>query len=287
MGKGVVGEVTGLANRFDCFIFDLDGVVYRGKCPLPHAIETLNLLQEHGREVYFLTNNSGYTREQYAQKLNQMGVPAQPDQFITSAWATCLYLSEHLPQARLFVVGEPGLKQELQSCGFELVDDPEQCLPDAVVVGIDREFSYHRLAQAQYAILNGARFIATNTDATYPAEDRLMPGAGTMVAAIATATGKSPIVLGKPNPSILTTFLQHHPLPIERTLLIGDRLDTDIALANLLHIPSALVLTGVTQPSDLENARIEQLPNWVLSDLSGLLTDGVDSLLIHALPHRV
>ncbi len=287
MGKGVGEELSGLANRFDCFIFDLDGVVYRGNRPLPYATETLNLLLESGREVYFLTNNSGYTREQYAQKLTQMGVPASPEQFITSAWATCLYLQEQLPDARVFVVGEPGLKEELTNFGFELVADPEQYLPDAVVVGIDREFSYQRLAQAQYAILNGAHFIATNTDATYPAEDRLMPGAGTIVCAIATATSKTPIVLGKPNPAILQTFLSHHPLPLERTLLIGDRLDTDIALANLLHIPSALVLTGVTQQSDLEKARIDQLPNWVLPDLSGLLTDGVDSLLIHTLPNGV
>ncbi len=282
-----MGELSGLANRFDCFIFDLDGVVYRGSRPLPHAIETLKLLHAHGREVYFLTNNSGHTRQQYAEKLCRMGFTAEPEQFITSAWVTGLYLQEHLPNARVFVVGEPGLKQELEGFGFELAEEPDQCLPDAVVVGIDRQFSYQRLAQAQSAILRGARFIATNTDATYPAEDRLMPGAGAIVSAIATATGKSPVVLGKPNPAILTTFLSHHPVLMERTLLVGDRLDTDIALANLLHIPSALVLTGVAQKTDLENAPIEHLPNWVLNDLSGLLTDGVDSLLIHALPNRV
>ncbi len=282
MPERVREELSGLANRFETFVFDLDGVVYRGNRALPHAVEVLNLLQESGRQVFYLTNNSGATRQQYAEKLRALGVDAQPEQFITSAWATALYLQRALnPGAKLFVVGEPGLKQELHAAGFETVEAVETEIPAAVVVGIDRAFSYERLAQAQYAILNGARFIATNADPTYPAEDRLLPGAGTMVAAIATATGHKPRVIGKPNPQILQPFIERGVIQPERTLLIGDRLDTDIALANLLHIPCALVLTGVATRDDVACAPLEQLPQWVLNNLSELLGDAVNNLLVH------
>lgn len=284
MPERVRESLPGLANRFDAFVFDLDGVVYRGARPLPHAIEVLNLLHEAGRCVYFLTNNSGATRQQYAERLQAMGYAhARPEQFITSGWATALYLCRAFEEgAPLFVVGEPGLKQELQSAGFEILERVEPELPAAVVVGIDRAFSYERLAQAQHAILNGARFVATNTDATYPAEDRLLPGAGAMVAAIAVATGRKPTVIGKPNPQILQPFIERSWIQPERTLLIGDRLDTDIALANHLHIPCALVLTGVCTREDVACAPLEHLPQWVLNDLSELLGDAVENLLIHA-----
>ncbi|MFN7161975.1 MAG: HAD-IIA family hydrolase, partial [Fimbriimonadales bacterium] len=139
---GRVGvELPGLANRFDTFVFDMDGVVYRGSRALPHAVEVLNLLQESGRQVLFLTNNSGATREQYAQRLRAMGVDSHPKQFITSAWATALYLQRALnPDAKLFVVGESGLREELLHAGFEIVEQVEPEPPDAVVVGIDRAF---------------------------------------------------------------------------------------------------------------------------------------------------
>lgn len=284
MQERVREEALGLANRFEAFVFDLDGVVYRGTLPLPHAIEVLNLLHATGRQVFFLTNNSGATRQQYAAKLQAMGYPhARPEQFITSGWATALYLKRAFEAGTpLFVVGEPGLKQELTEAGFTVLEGIQSEPPAAVVVGIDRAFSYERLAQAQHAILNGAHFIATNTDATYPAEDRLLPGAGAMVAAIETATGRKPIVIGKPNPQILMPFIERGWLQPERTLLIGDRLDTDIALANRLHIPCALVLTGVSTREDIEAAPLDQLPQWVLSDLSELLGDAVENLLIHA-----
>lgn len=280
MHRRVQKQVSGLAKRFQAFIFDLDGVVYRGNQPLPHAVETINLLIADGRAVFFVTNNSGATREQYAERLLEMGIPVTPERILTSGWATVHYLRQHMPRARLFVVGEPGLKQELQSAGFRLVDDPEAQLPDAVVVGIDRDFTYARLAQAQWAILRGAQFIATNTDATYPAEDRLLPGAGSIVSAIRTATGKQPIVIGKPNPRILLPLLDEHQIALDTTLIVGDRLETDIALAHALHMPSALVLTGVTTRDDLEHAPLDLLPHWVLENLSDLLGDPVELLLI-------
>ncbi len=281
MPESVLKDLPGLANRFEAFVFDLDGVVYRGEVPLPHAIETLNALLDSGRSLFYLTNNATYTRQQYAQRLTRMGIPAHPEQFITSAWATTLYLQKALPNGKLFVIGEPGLEEELQAGGFFLVEDPETTPPDAVVVGIDRRFTYQRLAQAQHAILQGAHFIATNADPTYPAEDRLLPGAGAIVSAIAVATGIKPTVIGKPNPEILNPYIQNKILNPSTTLLVGDRLDTDIALANALHMPCALVLTGVSTREDVVCAPLHLLPNWVLEHLGKLLEDAVDSLLIH------
>jgi HAD superfamily hydrolase (TIGR01450 family) len=124
MQERVREELPGLANRFEAFVFDLDGVVYRGSRPLPHAIQVLNLLHDAGREVYFLTNNSGATRQQYAERLQAMGYPyARPEQFITSGWATALYLRRAFEEgAPLFVVGEPGLKEELACAGFAILE---------------------------------------------------------------------------------------------------------------------------------------------------------------------
>jgi 4-nitrophenyl phosphatase len=278
----VSDELTGLARRFQSFLFDMDGVVYRGSQPLPCAVETIARLLACGRQVFFLTNNSGATREQYAERLQKMGLPISPESILTSGWATARYLKHHIPNARLFVVGEEGLKQELKAADFQLIDDPEQQPPDAVVVGIDRELTYRRLAQAQWAILQGAQFIATNTDATYPAEDRLLPGAGSIVAAIQTATGKRPLIIGKPNPRILLPLLDAHRISLDTTLIIGDRLETDIALAHALNMPSALVLTGVTSREDLQNAPLDLLPHWVLEHLGDLMGDPVELLLIRA-----
>lgn len=260
-------------KTFQLYFFDLDGVIYRGNQPLPGAVETVRRLQELGRTLYFLTNNSSRTRQQYAQKLQTLGIPAEPEQFLTSAWGSARYLQLRAPHARLFVVGEIGLKQELLAAGLSLVQNPEGAQVDWVVVGLDREFTYEKLAQAQRAILNGARFLATNRDATFPAEDgHLLPGAGALVAALQTATGVEPLLIGKPETWMLQPLLENLKVPPGEMLLIGDRLDTDVTLGKRLGIPTALVLTGVTQEEALQNLPSDQMPDYVLSTLSELVS---------------
>lgn len=257
-----------LAERYQLFILDLDGVLYRGSEPIRDAVQTVQRLQSSGKPVFYLTNNSGLTREQYAERLRTMGIAAEPSHFMTSAWATTQYVLSQYDRAKVFVVGEPGLQSELRNSGIQTIENPDEQSVDCVIVGIDRSFSYERLRQAQWAILDGAAFIATNSDSTYPAEnDRLLPGAGTIVAAIQTATGVEPFVVGKPNTWMLELLLQRNGRSPQEALLIGDRLDTDIAIAKRAGVPSALVLTGISTLDDLQTAPSEQQPDYVLTSL--------------------
>lgn len=257
-----------LAERYQLFILDLDGVLYRGSEPIRDAVQTVQRLQSSGKPVFYLTNNSGLTREQYAERLRTMGVAAEPSHFMTSAWATTQYVLSQYDRAKVFVVGEPGLQSELRNSEIQTIENPDEQSVDCVIVGIDRSFSYERLRQAQWAILDGAAFIATNSDSTYPAEnDRLLPGAGTIVAAIQTATGVEPFVVGKPNTWMLELLLQRNGHSPQEALLIGDRLDTDIAIAKRAGVPSALVLTGISTLDDLQTAPSEQQPDYVLTSL--------------------
>lgn len=257
-----------LAERYQLFILDLDGVLYRGSEPIRDAVQTVQRLQSSGKPVFYLTNNSGLTREQYVERLRTMGISTEPSHFMTSAWATTQYVLSQYDKAKVFVVGEPGLQSELRNSGIQTIENPDEQPVDCVVVGIDRSFSYERLRQAQWAILDGAAFIATNSDSTYPAEnDRLLPGAGTIVAAIQTATGVEPFVVGKPNTWMLERLLQRNGHSAQEALLIGDRLDTDIAIAKRAGVPSALVLTGISTLDDLQTAPSEQQPDYVLTSL--------------------
>lgn len=254
------------------FIFDLDGVLYRGSEPISDAVETLLALQARGVPTYFLTNNSGLTREQYSHRLQRMGIPASPEQFMTSAWATARFLQSWKPDACLFVVGEPGLREELHASGFRFTENPETEAADAVVVGIDKSFTYERLRLAQYTLLSGARLIATNADATYPAEGgRVLPGAGTMVAAIQTAGGAVPFVVGKPNVLILDLLLQEAGMSRSEAFLVGDRLDTDISLAKQAGVPCALALTGISTREEANALPAELKPDYIWDSLKSLL----------------
>lgn len=263
-----------LAEQHQLLILDLDGVLYRGSEPIAEAVQTVLRLPSLGKPVFYLTNNSGLTREQYVERLQAMGIPAEPSHFMTSAWATTQYVLSQYGRVNVFVVGEPGLQRELQNAGIQTIENPDEQPVDCVVVGIDRSFSYERLRQAQWAVLGGAAFIATNADSTYPAEnDRLLPGAGTIVAAIRTASGTEPFVVGKPNTWMLELLLQRNGYAAQDALLIGDRLDTDIALAKRAGMPCALVLTGISTRADLQIAPPEQQPDWVLSSLVELFED--------------
>lgn len=263
-----------LAERYQLFILDLDGVLYRGSEPITDAVQTVLRLQSSGKPVFYLTNNSGLTREQYVERLRAMGIPSETSYFMTSAWAATQYVLSQYGKARVFVVGEPGLQSELRNAGIQTIENPDEQPVDCVIVGIDRSFSYERLRQAQWAILDGAAFIATNRDSTYPAENnRLLPGAGTIVAAIQTATGVEPFVVGKPNTWMLELLLQRGEYSAQDALLVGDRLDTDIAIAKRLSMPSALVLTGISTQDHLQAAPPEQQPDWVLVSLAQILED--------------
>ena len=255
------------------FVLDLDGVVYRGKQPLPGAVETIETLRRLGHQVYFFTNNSTKTRITYQQKLAGMGIPADIEHIMTSSYATALYLQEQGAQGKsVLVVGREGIREELKAVGMIIARDGLHEKVDYVVVGMDRDFCYDTLTKAQHAIMGGAAFIATNRDASFPCENGMVvPGGGAIVAAIEVASGTKPILIGKPEtPAMMELLSLAHATPKD-AVVVGDRLDTDILVGKRIGALSVLVLTGVTTEKDLAKAPAEMQPDVVVKSLPEML----------------
>lgn len=247
-------------------IADMDGVLWRGDMPLPGASEFFQYLHERHIPYVFATNNSSRAVAYYVEKLSNLKIPVLSGQVVTSANATAAYLFHHYTaQAKIFVVGETGLKTTLQAYGFTLVNGGMQ--PDFVVSGIDRYFNYQKLRQAADYIRNGAVYIATNSDKTLPVPDGLIPGAGSIQAAIEAASGQSAVIIGKPESPMFEIALQQLGTSPEETLMIGDRLETDIVGAGRLGIQTALMLSGVsTEVTDIH-------PDGIYEHLAALLNN--------------
>jgi phosphoglycolate/pyridoxal phosphate phosphatase family enzyme len=247
----------------------MDGVLFRMDDPLPGASDAVNRCRRRGERVWFLTNNSSRTREDYVSKLAKFGIQASAEEIVTSAWAAGRRLAEWGAKgSRVLVIGEQGLRSELTAAGMHVVDRAEDA-PQYVVVGWDRGLTYDKLAQAHLAVCAGARFIATNRDATYPdAGGRTLPGGGSIVAALAASTGVEPPVIGKPDPYCLELILQLSSCPPRQAMMVGDRLDTDIALGKRLGTQTGLVLTGVTSAAEAADAPDSLRPDFIWPDLT-------------------
>lgn len=241
-------------KRYRAYFFDLDGTLYRGAEAVPHAVEVLSILRHEGVAIRFLTNNSGATPEGVAAKLEAMGMEAHPEEVLTSGMAAASY-AKSAGLRRIFAIGEPGLVLLLRSEGLEVVnaDGAGIVLPDdtkgadAVVAGICRSFTYKLLNAALQQLLAGATFIATNPDPTYPIEGgALEPGAGSIVAAVRTCSGREPYIAGKPSPDMVRLAIESCRVEAAEALVVGDRADTDLAAGEAAGCPSVLVLTGVT-----------------------------------------
>lgn len=228
---------------------DLDGVIYRGARALPGTGPALERLLASGTPFYFITNNSTRTPEATATKIaNLTGVDVGGERVLTSSQAAMTMIDAS--DAPVLVVGEDGLADAVAEAGLPITEDPEEAR--SVVVGLTRSLTYETIAGAMKAVRNGARFIATNDDTTFPTEDGLAPGCGAIVAAIAAASGKRPEVAGKPNPAMRDLIRSRVDGEV---WVIGDRVDTDIALADGepgWH--SVLVLTGITDADQADNA---------------------------------
>lgn len=220
---------------------DLDGVVWRGDDAIPPAAAGVAALRDAGLRVAFVSNNSSSPVGDVVAKLERMGIPASPGDVVTSALAAAWLLSRSLTSgARVLVSGGPGVREALAEVGLDAVDDGPA---EAVVVGFHRDFDFDDLERASRAVREGARFVATNLDATYPVPGGLIPGAGSLVAAVATAAGASPEVAGKPEPPTVGIIRDRYG---DTGVVVGDRPSTDGALAEALGWPFALVLSGVT-----------------------------------------
>ena len=254
------------------FIFDMDGVLYRGSDPLPGVSELLAAIERRGAGYVLATNNSMASPEQYADRLTQMGLTVGAEKIQTSGTATRDYLLQHLPKgAAVYVVGMPGLKEQIYGVGGFTVAEPAEGVANtaAVVCGLDQQFTYDKLKAAFFAIRAGATFIATNIDSSLPTETGFVPGAGTIVAAIRTATGVTPVVIGKPSPEVLIQAALELDASPAQTVMIGDRLDTDILAGNRANMLTAMVLTGVSSLDDI--AESEAQPDIVVAGLPELL----------------
>ena len=257
------------------YVFDLDGVIYRGRESQPHAKEVVLALRSQGHAVRFYTNNAAKSRDTYLSKLESMGIPTPIDHIMTSSYAAALYFIEQNAIGKtVYRVGEQGMAKELEAVGMKVIYDLDE--PDAhidyVVAGLDRDFHYRKLARAQRAILAGARFIATNEDPTFPIEGgALLPGGGCMVAALRTATNTEPFVIGKPSTYAYNKILELTGSTPERSVMIGDRLDTDIAVGNRAGARTVLVLTGVTSREEAESAVGDLKPDRIIATLEELL----------------
>jgi HAD superfamily hydrolase (TIGR01450 family) len=250
---------------------DLDGVVWRGEQPLPGAAAAVTRLRDAGFRVAFMTNNSSGRVSDYTAKLAGFGIETDPVDMLTSAQAAAALLAAHLsPGAKVHALAGPGVVEALAAGGFEVVDDGPA---DAVVVGFTRAFDFDRLARAADIVRGGAFFVATNTDPTYPAAHGLLPGAGSLVASVATASGVTPEVAGKPAPEAAAYVRARLG---DDGLVIGDRPSTDGALATALGWPFALVLSGIAGTPG-EEAVPDPPPAFVAADLAALALQLIDA----------
>jgi len=248
------------------WILDLDGVVYRGDKLIEGAKEFVEEVRDRGEEVVFLTNNSLFTPQFYSEKLTRLGIPVEARHIYTSAELTGAYLQESGIK-KVFAIGEEGLKKALLQRGIRLLETPDV---EAVVVGLDRNFHYRKLVIAYKAIEKGAHFLATNTDPTLPCEDGLLPGSGSIVASVEKATGKRPVVIGKPEPVGIQLILKERGEGKE-AFIVGDRIDTDVLAGKRAGIKTVLVLTGVTTRAEIDKIPPSHRPDVIVDTLEELL----------------
>jgi 4-nitrophenyl phosphatase len=283
-------------------IFDMDGVLYRGAEVMPYARDALERLRRAKWEVFFATNNSTATRLDYLRQLQQLRLGGDLDHIVTSGYATAHYLERRRPKPEdVLVIGADGLRQEIRAVGISVRDanalpgihpPPEAAadgvdpgamrrylvsldlpsVPDTVVVGLDLHLTYAKIAEAQRAILAGAEFICSNRDRAYPVEGRLLPGAGTIVAAIEVATGSKALCIGKPEPFLFQEAIRRAGKQDgrDRVVVVGDSTDYDIVAAHRVGARGVLITTGLTERDGLENASGDAVPDRVIHSLEEL-----------------
>jgi NagD protein len=232
----------------EAWLMDVDGVLVREEHAVPGADRFLERLTELGRPYMLLTNNSIYTPRDLAARLRASGLAVPESRIWTSALATARFLEQQRPGGTAFVVGEAGVTTALHEAGYTLTDRD----PDYVVLGETRTYSFEGITRAIRLIALGARFIATNPDATGPSREGPLPATGSVAALISRATGVEPYFVGKPNPLMMRSALNALDVHSETTAMIGDRMDTDIVAGLEAGLSTVLVLTGVTQPSEAE-----------------------------------
>jgi 4-nitrophenyl phosphatase len=260
-----------MTSNSKALILDMDGVLWRDNTPIGDLPAIFARIRERGLKVALATNNATRTVDEHLKKLSSFGVELEPWQVISSAIAAANVLSKRFPDSgAIFVVGENGIQRALEEHGFHPIVNPDdETTPVAVVSSFDRGVTYGKLSRATLHIRAGAPFYGTNPDKTFPTPQGLVPGAGAILAAIEAATGVEPIIIGKPQPAMMHMALERLRTQPEETLVVGDRLETDIAAGQAAGCKTALVLSGVSTREGAE--RWEPPPDYIVADLNSLV----------------
>jgi 4-nitrophenyl phosphatase len=263
-------SLTGIdkLRRVRAVLFDMDGVIYVGNRPLPGVQELLDYLDATQRRWLCITNNASLTSTQFADKLAQMNIKAAPERILGSAEATASWLAQHAPkQSKVIMLGMDGLRTALLDHGFELVTDFKAA--EYAVAGINFNLTYEDVANVALAIRNGAHFVGTNVDPTYPSERGQIPGTGSILAMLIAATGVQPEIVGKPYPGMYEQAMQRLNAQPNETLMVGDRYETDHVGAIELGLATVGLLTGITTHTQFEQA--DPPVDFILDGLPALL----------------
>jgi 4-nitrophenyl phosphatase len=259
-----------LPSNIKALILDMDGVIWKADAPIGDLAATFQRIRERGLKYVFATNNSTKTSEQYVDRLNEFGVEVEPWQVVTSSQAAARAMAQTLPQGtKALVIGEDGLRIPIEQEGFEMVSLENASAANVVVMGMDRSVSFEKLSEAALLVRKGIPFYATNMDKTFPTPRGQIPGAGAWISVITTATNVEPIVAGKPFPFLMDLSLEKLGTKKEETLVVGDRLETDIAAGQAVGCPTALVLSGVSTREQAANWN--PTPDVIAADLNELI----------------
>jgi 4-nitrophenyl phosphatase len=254
-----------MMNKYKGYLIDLDGTMFLGKQIIPFAKEFIEALNQKGIPHLFVTNNSSKRPDQVAEHLMQMGIPATEKQIFTTSMATAQYIKNRKENAKVYAIGEVGILDAIKDAGLEFVDEDA----DFVVIGIDRDITYEKLAKGCLNIRSGATFISTNGDVAIPTERGLLPGNGSLTAVLQVATGQDPIFIGKPEPIIMELAISELGLNKDEVLMVGDNYRTDIQAGINAGLDTLLVFTGVTKREDLEKVPVQptyfvdSLKDWI------------------------
>jgi len=257
-----------IPSTIKALILDMDGVIWKGDSPIGDLPATFKRIHERGLKFVFATNNGTKTPEEYQEKLRELGVKIQPDQVITSALGIAFLMAQKHPKGtKIFLIGENGMRSALEEVGFEILNVEDAPKAEAVVMGIDRGINFQKVAEATLLIRAGRPFYTTNTDRTFPTPRGEIPGSGSWLAVVTSATGVEPTVAGKPFPYLMELALERLGTSKEETLVVGDRFETDIAAGQAVGCPTAFVLSGV---SKLEEAK-DWNPTMIADSLADLV----------------
>jgi 4-nitrophenyl phosphatase len=259
-----------IPTTIKALIIDMDGVIWKADTPIGDLAKTFNRIRERGMKFVFATNNGTKTADQYVARLKSFGVDVEPWQVITSAQAAAHGLSQKFPRGtKVFMIGEDGVRLALEEKGFEILSVEDAPAAEAVVMGIDRQINFQKMAEATLLVRRGIPFYVTNPDKTFPTPRGEIPGAGAWYSIIVTASNVEPTVAGKPFPFLMELALEKLGTTNKETLVVGDRLETDIAAGQAVGCPTALVLSGVStqEEADLWRPQIE----FIAADLASLV----------------